>query len=494
MDQKTNTNSVYVLIFGFILGTLVSSFIFVAPVISVLMVIVGLSLLVVEKIRNKIINKEVLFLSLALLSFGLGNIRYLIKDFHEPLVPTSEGVVISEPEQRENGTRFVLLSDNGVKVLINTDLYSSVEYGDLVQVVGKLEEPGLIDGENGDRPFDYGAYLSKDDIYYTMSFAKVDVLSSGHGYLIKKVLLKIKHSFVNKMRGIFAEPESSLLAGLIVAGKTAIPKDISEEFRRAGIIHIVVLSGYNITIIALFMRKMFESIFLWTSIGARPKAAATASVIGIILFVLMTGAEATVVRAALMALILISSKMFGRKYSASRALLVAGVLMLIVNPKILVFDPSFQLSFLATCALIYIVPIVERYLHIVPEKWGLRMMVATTLATQVTVLPLLVYSMGNLSFVSLPANILILLIIPMTMLLGFVATLASYISVVVALPFSYVTHLLLAWILGVSHYLGNLSFASIAIPQVSVWFIALVYLSIVIFAWRSRSYAQRSAN
>ncbi|MDZ4205862.1 MAG: ComEC/Rec2 family competence protein, partial [Patescibacteria group bacterium] len=434
----------------------------------------------------KRVIKEVLFLSLAFLSFGLGALRYSIKDFHEPLVPLSTGIVVSEPEQRENTTRFVLLANNGEKVLVNTDLYSPVQYGDRVEVNGKLQEPGIIDDEDGGRPFDYGKYLSKDDIYYILNFTEVEVLSGDHGNPIKLALFKIKRSFIRKTKEILAEPYASLLSGLIVSGKGAMPKGILEEFRRAGIIHIVVLSGYNITIIAEFMRKMLENFFLVARIRVTSRLVAGASILGIILFVLMTGAEATVVRAALMVIVVIAAKMFGRAYSAPRALLVAAFLMILHNPKILVSDPSFQLSFLATCALIYIVPIVEKYLEVVPEKWGLRMTVATTLATQMTVLPLLIYSMGNFSLVSFPANILALFIIPATMLVGFIATLIAYTSSTLALPFSYVAHILLAWILGVSSVFGNLSFASVTVPPVSIWLVVLIYLSTIILVRRSQ--------
>src|SRR3989338_8704403 len=227
--------------------------------------------------------------------------------------------------------------------------------------------------------------------------------------------------------------------------------------------------------------------------GANPKVAAGASILGILLFVLMTGAEATVVRAALMVLGVIAAKMFGRAYSAPRALKFSGFIMIVQNPKILVFDPSFQLSFLATCSLIYIVPIIEKYLNVVPEKWGLRLTIATTLATQATVLPLLIYSMGDFSLVSLPANILVLLIIPATMLVGFIATLIAYTSSILALPFSYVAYILLAWILGVSSVFGRLSLASITVPPVSIWVVTLIYLAIVIFVWRWRSFVLHSA-
>lgn len=481
VDRKTATSSIFIFISGFVCGILISSFILIDLWVGVLMLSIGLFILVIEKIRNKIINKEVLFLSLVLLSFGLGALRYYIKDFHNPLIPTSVGIVVDEPEQRENTTRFVFKAENREKVLVSTDLYSPVQYGDQVQVAGKLEKPGIIDlpaqagDENSGRPFDYGKYLSKDDIYFTMSFAKVEVLSSGNGNFVKEALFKLKHSFVGKMREILAEPESSLLAGLIVAGKTAMPKDILEEFRRAGVIHIVVLSGYNITIIADFIKNIFRS--------------SVFSIVGIILFVIMTGAQATVVRAALMVLTVIFAKMFHRKFSAPRALLVAAFLMLIQNPKILVFDPSFQLSFLATSALISVSPIFERHLKWCTERWGLRTTLATTLSTQVVVFPYLIYSMGSFSLVSLPANMLILLIIPTTMLIGFISTLVAYISTMIALPFSYATHLLLSWILGVSHYLGNLFFASIATPPVSFWFVAIIYLVMITVVWRFRSSA-----
>lgn len=487
MDRKTNTNSIFIFIFSFTFGILVSSLVFLAPLLSIFVILVGLAVIGAEKIRYRKIGKEVLFLSLALLSFGLGALRYSIKDFHEPLIPAPTGVVISEPEQRENFTRFVLRADNGEKVLISTDLYNPVQYGDRVAVKGNLQEPSIIDDGTG-RPFNYGNYLSKDDIYLTMSFAEVEILSQGHGNFVKQILFKLKHSLTAKMREILPEPQSSLLAGLIVAGKTAMPRDILEEFRRAGVIHIVVLSGYNITIIADFMRTVLGS--------------AKLSIIGVLFFVIMTGAPATVVRAAIMVLAVVLAKILRRNFSASRALLTAAFLMLLQNPKILVFDPSFQLSFLATCGLIFITPIVERYLpQAVSVKWGHRLggaslhtIVSTTIATQMTVLPFLIYSMGNVSLVALPANILILLFIPVTMLVGFIATLLAYLSPIVALPVSYPTHLLLAWTLGVSHYLSNLSFASINIPPLSPLLVIFIYLVIIIFVWHWQNSLPRSAS
>ena len=437
MDRSQNigTNSILVFIWSFIFAIFVSSFFFIPPLISIFIILVGTAILAVDK--------RSLFLSIALISFGLGILRYDIKDFHEEVTPVSSGVVITEPEQKENTTRFVMLADNGEKVLISTDLYSKVSYGDKVKIEGKFSKPGIIED------FDYAAYLSKDNIYFVMNFAEVEIISASaswrNGNVAKRNLLSLKQSIVNKMRSIFAEPESSLLAGLILAGKSALPKDVLEEFRRAGIIHIVVLSGYNITIIADFLKKIFGN---------------AGSIVGILLFVLMTGGEATVVRAAIMVLVVIMAKSFHRPYSAPRALLSAGFLMVFHNPKILVFDASFQLSFLATCGLIYVVPKVAKHLEWITERFKAREIIATTIGTQITVLPFLIYLTREISIVSLPANILVLFFIPYVMFAGFFATLIAYISPILALPLTYLAHLILSWILFIGHFLGNLPFAT----------------------------------
>lgn len=287
------------------------------------------------------------------------------------------------------------------------------------------------------------------------------------------------------MKEILPEPESSLLAGLIVAGKDALPKNILEEFRRSGLVHIVVLSGYNITIIAEFIRKTFSFLAF--------RVAISASFISVLLFILMTGGSSTVVRAGIMALIAIAGKAFGHSnYSAYRALLMAGFLMILLNPKLLVFDPSFQLSFLATLALIFLVPIVEKFLRKIPEKGGLRSVVATTLATQAAVLPFLIYSMGDVSAVSLLSNILVLVFIPVTMLVGFLATTISYLSTSLAMPLSYMAHLLLSYTLRIAEFLGNLEWASIEIDRFPLSLVLLIYAALIL--WLLRSFPQRPAS
>lgn len=484
------SNPVLIFILSFAGGIFISSFIFVPPLISIFILVIGIAVLTGERGYRGKIEKEVLLIALVTISFSLGNLRYAVKDFHEILMPTETGVVVSEPEDKDNVRRFVFQADNGEKVLVSLPLYHPVQYGDRVRVRGRLERPGVIENEGKERDFDYGKYLAKDDIYHTLSFAEVEVISSGHGHLIRAVLFKIKNNFIEQARGILPEPQASLLMGLIVAGRDALPKDILEDFRRAGVIHIVVLSGFNITLIAEFLRRAFAFLFLKLKWARFSRGPALASIAGVLLFVIMTGGEATVVRAALMSLTVIGANLFGRSYSAPRALLFAGFLMLLENPKILVFDPSFQLSFLATLGLIYFMEPIKKRLGWVTTWWNMRENLSQTLATQLTVLPLLIYSVGDLSLVSIPANLLIITAVPWTMLVGFVTVLLSYLSSLIAWPLAFATHLLLSWILFVSHALGSINFAVIQVS--SFWLIIVAYALVMVYIlWRKNQRSLR---
>jgi ComEC/Rec2-related protein len=211
------------------------------------------------------------------------------------------------------------------------------------------------------------------------------------GYLSWKAMSTADFSSIEKM---IPEPESGLLSGLLLGSKKALSDEWVERFRASGLVHMVVLSGYNITIVADSIIKFFSFLPVFVS--------NIFAVFGILAFALMTGATPTTVRASIMALVAIFSRHTGRTYLAGRALIFAGFVMVLNNPKILAFDFSFQLSFLATVAIILLSPKIKDYLNFVTEKFGLREIVASTLATQIFVAPLLLFRSGQLSILSLP--------------------------------------------------------------------------------------------
>lgn len=450
-------------------------------------------------------DKKIVFVLLPVFvfSFGLGILRYDIKEIrnkNEDQILSGligqkvslVGQVSEEPNVKEKSQQLnIKLKSVGSKeffdskVLVSASLFPTFKYGDLVRVEGKLERPvNYFSTSSPD--FDYVGFLAKDDIYYKLNFARVKLLSNGQGSWIKTKLFLFKENFVSNINSSIREPESSLLAGLLLGSKNSLGQVWQDKFRQAGVSHIVALSGYNITIVAegIMLALSFLPRLISLSCGA----------VGIFLFAIMTGGSATVLRASIMALLVLLAKATGRTYDVIRALFLAGLFMVIQNPKILVFDISFQLSFLSTMALIFVSPIIEKKFLFITEKFQLRSLILSTIATQIFVLPLIFYKMGMISLVSLPANVLILPLIPTIMLFGFTTSAIGFFSNFLSLPFALMSSLLLSYVLKVIEFFANLPFSSIQLNNFPLSIVVLIYLFFAAIIWRSQIRLRLLAN
>ncbi|HEY4510274.1 MAG TPA: ComEC/Rec2 family competence protein, partial [Candidatus Paceibacterota bacterium] len=203
-------------------------------------------------------------------------------------------------------------------------------------------------------------------------------------------------------------------------------------------------------------------------------------VLGIVLFTLMTGASATIVRASIMAIIALIARSSGKTYAVTRALFLAVFIMILENPKILRFDASFQLSLLATLGLIYLSPILEKRFRFLPNTLNLREATVATVGTQIFVLPLLLYTSGVLSLVSLPVNLLTLIVVPLTMFFGFLAGGVGIVSAIVATPFAWISYTLSEYILQVGRIFSKIPFGSLTINYFPFWLMVGIY---TLYAW-----------
>ena len=309
-----------------------------------------------------------------------------------------EGVVADFPDERIYNQRITLRPDGQkFNVLVVTDLYKDISYGDKFQVEGVLESPENFETDTG-REFNYKRYLANRDIFYIIKNPKMDLLSQNNGNIIKKALFKLRKSFIEKINLSIPQPESSLMNGILLGERGGFDTEQNEEFINTGTIHIVALSGYNITVVANGIVGFFRS-FLSATLSIY------IGMIGIVLFVILSGVQATAVRAGIMACIAFLGKTTGRNYMAGRALFIAGFFMVAWDLRIIT-DISFQLSFIATFGIIYLNPKTLLWFYFLPKGLGFRNLVATTTAAIISVLPLILYSTGVLSIISLPVNIL----------------------------------------------------------------------------------------
>jgi len=475
----------YSVCFGFIFGVLLRSFVFVNIYLTILFSVISVALFLFFAFVSK--KNLGILISIFVLMFSVGMFRFDIADTPNPVVFESKvsknvsltGKIVDEPNVKENNQQLTLLAklvqtdtnsamaeSVSVKILLSTGLEENYKYGDEISLKGTLKKPENFITDQG-KVFDYVNYLRKDGILYVMSYSKIEIVSRGNGNIVKSALFFAKGKFLEKMDFAIPEPENLLIGGLILGERSSFGQEMRQRFIDTGTIHIVALSGYNVTIVAEWIMEIFA--FLPRNFGF------SAGIFGILLFVVMAGGQATAVRAGTMAVLALIARATGRNYDVARALILAGVLMIIFNPFVLVYDVSFQLSFIATIAVIFFAPKVEKYFLWVPESFKLRDVVSVTFAAYIFVLPFVLYKMGNLSLVAFPANVLILPFIPLTMIFGFFTGFAGIISHILATPLGYIAYLLLHWELGVINVLAGVSFASFTIPNFPIILVLVIY-------------------
>ena len=420
-------------------------------------------------------KKEIIILIILLLVAVLRFIFFLPKvpDYKDAIgkLVSAEGIVVAPPDVRLNNQRITfnpLNQESNILVVLPIDV--DVKYGDQIKVKGILETPENFITTSG-KEFNYEKYLANQDIYYIIKTNTVDIISRDNGSRLKSILYSVRDRFMKNIGRVIDPPESDLADGLLLGSRGGFDTDMRNEFISTGTIHIVALSGYNVTIVAEGVMKILGTFLAQT-------LSIIFGIFVIILFILMAGASSTAIRAGIMATIALFARMTGRTYDAGRALVVAGLLMVAYDPRVIT-DISFQLSFLATFGVLFITPKVILWVKFLPMKFGFRELVATTISANIAVLPILLYSTGILSVVSLPANILILPFIPLTMLFSFLTGMVGFVSTILSIPFTFIAHLLLSYILGVIHFFASLPFASFTIQSFPLFLIVLIYGFIV---------------
>lgn len=408
-----------------------------------------------------------------------------------------EAVVVADPDVRDANQRVeVRVTGNGAStiMLAVAPRYPSVAVGDHIYVSGTLQVPEPF-ADDGGRIFRYDKYLQRDGVRFILNFAYLRVESSAPWYSIPAALARIKHSFLNGLAATLPEPYASLAGGVVIGGKSGLGTDLQNSFIRSGLVQIIVLSGYNVMVVAEWIMAGLAFIKIsrrWSAI---------AGALAILIFVGVAGAAATALRAALMALIALYARATGRSYVAGRALLVVVFLMLIWNPLYLVFDPGFGLSVAATAGLIWLAPLIEALFGKVrgrkifeiqksssPSFW--KNAVATTLSAQIAVLPLLLYDTGNLSLVAIPANLLTMPMIPLAMGLsafaGFAGILFGPVAPLLGIVLAFPAYLANAYLILVAQGSAALPFAAFTLPLFPFWLVLVAYAILIYFAASKR--------
>ena len=441
------------------------------------MLVTGLALLILSR-RHRLFAVACVCIGAA---FGI--FRFVAtdtaRDLPQELVGSEvsfRGVVINEPVHKEKDVRIeVVVDGTPIHVLVTVPNYPEYQYGDQIEFSGKLEAP-----KNFDDQFDWVGYLTRHGISYTARYAQVYVVGHDGGLPFMRVLFSVKRTFMTALRRYLGEPEASFGGGVALGAQDGLPPDLTEKFRITGTSHVIAVSGYNVTIVAVVAEWIFS--FL-------PQAFSFSfGVIGILLFTLVTGAQAATVRAAIMTLFVMFAKRAGRPGGTTRALVIAVIAMVAYAPRILVFDASFQLSFAAMVGIVYLAPIIETLLEVRIPWASFRGLVSATLGAEIAVLPLIIHMNGQISVVALFVNMIVIPLVPLAMGLVFLTGLLGiFLPVIVSLP-AFFTRVVLAGILGVIKTAAALPFAYVTVPTFGYWGVFVSYVCIAIcFEWLRRA-------
>ncbi len=435
--------------------------------------------------------------ALFLSALALGIVRTDMRDTLPPEPFSSEagkrvsyeGVVLRDPDLRDASERVVVrvtANDVSTNVLVVTARSETVSIGDRVEVFGTLTLPDPFLGDNG-RVFRYDTYLQKDGIRFMLEFGGVVVVERAPWWSVPAALGKAKHFFTDGLKAALPEPYAALASGMLVGGKQGLGSDLLDAFTASGIVHIVVLSGYNVMIVAQSVMAALSRL------RASRRVAAASGAVALLIFVGIAGASSATIRAMLMALVALYARATGRTYAAGRALLFVVLLMLIENPMLLAFDPGFILSVLAPAGLIWLTPGLEaRLVRLKSPFW--KEILATTLAAQIAVLPFLLYQTGNLSLVALPVNMLVLPVIPLTMatsaIAGVFGALLGSVAFPLVLVFGFPAYALNAYIIWIAEQAAALPASAVLVPTFPFFVVVLAYAALIALARRFSTTSQ----
>ncbi|HVS58673.1 MAG TPA: ComEC/Rec2 family competence protein [Candidatus Saccharimonadales bacterium] len=332
---------------------------------------------------------------------------------------------------------------------------NAVFAGDRVQVSGKLRST-------------LGANQAR------MSYAQVTALSHHN-----TVVNELRRRFAAGMQSALPEPLASFAMGLLIGQRNTLPQQVSQDLLMVGLTHIIAVSGYNLTILLRAAER---------ASGKRSKRLTTMLSLGLIgFFLLFAGASASIVRAAIVSLLSIGAGYYGRKFKPLTLIALAAAITAWASPYYVWTDTSWYLSFLAFYGVMVLAPLIRARWS---ARWQSSLLLAValeSLCAEIMTLPFVLHTFGQMSFIGLVANVLVVALIPLAMLLGFVAGLAGMLVPAMAGWFAWPARLLLTYMLDVAHLLSRIPhvFAqNLAFPLVDMLLMYVVAALLSLVLWR----------
>lgn len=298
--------------------------------------------------------------------------------------------------------------------------------GDRVRLRCRIIEPQPARNPGS---FDYRRFLLlRHGIHATATlYRDADLLAidpGGEGWRLQDLVNPLRDSIRGSLTAHLSGPPAALLVGMLLGDKYSIPGQVAARFRSTGLAHALVISGLHVGLVALFLLTALRVLRLPDPV------ACCVTVVLLGLYAVVTQLQAPVVRASVMAAIVLIGRAVEHRGSVLNSLGLAAIVLMIAQPAT-VLTLSFQLSFAATLAIITLYP---PLLAMLPaswregtSRWGklVGMPAAVSLAAQLGTAPLILHHFGQMAPISLLANLLVVPLLGLAVAQGLLLVLVT---------------------------------------------------------------------
>lgn len=385
-------------------------------------------------------------------------------------VVTLTGVVAYPPLRRGERLRLIVQAERlsagagtgvraGGRVLVYARGMGRVRYADRIRVRGLLRRPSLPGNPGEFSPRTHLAAQGIHAVLYAGRGTDLHVVGRGRANPVLAAAYGLRHRMAAFFAAALPGQRGALLDSLLLGDDGAIPPPLRDAFARAGLLHVLVVSGAQVGLVAAGA--------LWAGRALRmpPVVLYTMAATVVVFFAVMTGWVPSVARAALMSLVGLAAAASGRLRDPVAALATAALLLLVASPLLLV-DVGFQLSFTATWALLYMAPAVQARLTPLPR--ALRSLVAMTVGAQTAVMPLLAYHFMQVSVTGYLANLAVVPLVALLVPAGFLVAAAGVLLPPLASVAAVLLGPLLDAVAGLARMFAGMPLAAISVPSLSL--------------------------
>lgn len=398
----------------------------------------------------------------------------LIRPYEVLFNVISDSIIISDKKIKFNDELICKFRGDSLQRI---DLYKNLKPGNKIFLSGTFQK-----GRERRNPyeFDYNHYLNSkgiSGIFITYQSDSIKILDHKKNYF-NATLFDLKKSIDEIIVKLHDKETSDVLRGLILADRSGIDFETRNAFVNSGVVHILAVSGLNVGYVML----IFVLVFGRFSIYVR----SVLTIIGLVIFMFLTGATPPVVRATFMGIIFILTFLSNRSSNIYNSLALSGLLILLFSPD-QIYDPGFQLSFSAVLSTAILYPYLEKWINAFKIKWNwikkLLLFTAVSLSAQIGTIPFTLVYFSKLSVISIAANLFVIPISGLITAIAFITIFLGAISQNLAFYFASANNLLSFLMMDFIKYSGNLSFSFMWIRNYSIYDSVLYYLVLAFFIY-----------